>query len=309
MALIDCPECGKQISTNAGQCVHCGCKFTYCPECQTVAVGTVGQCANCGYKFSGNITPAVREEIDGELSETANFDLFKAWQRSMPNDKKILTGFKYVNIILGAATVVLMITGVVLIANWNKISDPLEKLSGVKELRSGLRVLVALACILEIITFLFEYTKQSFVKIRCGNWIRRQKFDCVAYINETIKNRGRDYVKSSEYDDMELFNESAYISENPSAKTLIYIGGVLRAVCAIVLMICVGEFAVQNLDEYVRALLYSSEFDFKYAALIAAAVVCVIYFVTAVLSSAAYLKKFEAWKEQYLTAYKEYEEV
>ena len=37
MALIKCPECGKQISDQAEACPKCGCPIepkTYCPECK-----------------------------------------------------------------------------------------------------------------------------------------------------------------------------------------------------------------------------------------------------------------------------------
>ncbi len=305
MALITCPHCGKQISDTQEKCIHCGYELKVCPECKKVLADGENQCPNCGYEFSGNITPAVREEIDGGSSETADYDLLKVWQKSMPNDKKILTGFKYLDVIIHVAAVVFIAICFILISKWKNISDPLEKLSRVKELKSGCLALIAIACILEIVLEPFGYIKAAFVKIRCSNWIGKQEFDCVAYINEAIRKRGRDKIKSSEIEDMGLFTESAYISENPSAKTQIYIGGAIRVIGEILLMVCLGVFASQTLDEYIIEVLYSSEFDFKYTSLIAAAVILVIYFVALAVSNRAYRKKYEAWEKKNITAYKE----
>lgn len=52
MALIQCPDCGAQVSSNAPRCVHCGCVFTACPECGAVYAGKAETCRNCGYKIA-----------------------------------------------------------------------------------------------------------------------------------------------------------------------------------------------------------------------------------------------------------------
>ncbi len=308
MALINCPECGKQISSNAGQCINCGCKITYCPECKTATAGTVAQCPVCGYKFAGKISHVVREEIDGELSETANYDLFKSWQKSMPNDKTILTGLKYISIILNVISAVMVGIALILVLSWRNTSDPLEKIAGAKELKSGMQALISIACILEIINNIFDYSRESFVKIRCGNWLKKQKIDSVAYLNETIKNRNEEYVKSKDIDELVLFTESAFIAENPSMKSSIYAGVVIRLLCATVLMVCVGVCIMQNVEEFIRVELYADKFNFKYACLIVAAVAGVIRFVLPILTAMPYFKKYDAWKEKNLTELKEVEE-
>ena len=46
MALIKCAECGKEISSNAKPCPHCGIKVsnTTCPECGRKLKGTEEKC-------------------------------------------------------------------------------------------------------------------------------------------------------------------------------------------------------------------------------------------------------------------------
>lgn len=48
MAMIVCPECGKEISSNAKACPHCGCEVTVCPDCGAVYAGQKETCDTCG---------------------------------------------------------------------------------------------------------------------------------------------------------------------------------------------------------------------------------------------------------------------
>lgn len=55
MALINCPDCGKEVSDSAKNCIHCGCvlkqNFVKCPECGNEAPEGTKTCANCGFVF------------------------------------------------------------------------------------------------------------------------------------------------------------------------------------------------------------------------------------------------------------------
>ncbi len=60
MALIKCPECKKEISDKATQCIHCGCPIEnkvkyYCEECGTEILETDKVCPNCGVDLKMNI--------------------------------------------------------------------------------------------------------------------------------------------------------------------------------------------------------------------------------------------------------------
>ncbi len=303
--MVNCPECGNQISSNAGQCVHCGSKFTYCPECQRATAGVVSQCTNCGYKFAGNIASDIRRDIEEEFFETQDLDLFKAWQKSMPHDKKILTGFKYIKIILNVFPVVLIVIAVIILMSWKNFKQPLEQVASVKGLQSGIQALIVIACILEIFGFMFDYAKQSFVQIRCANWLKKQKFDCVEYINQTIRNRGEQLINMNDYNEFELFTQSAFISYNPSMKSALYAGVIIRLICSIAFMTCLGVFAMQTIEDIILVELYSGEYVFRYGALIASGVAMVIHIAAMEISDALYKKKYKAWEEKFLTAYKE----
>lgn len=51
MAIIKCPECEGKVSTEAKQCVHCGCTFSVCKECGEAFVGELEVCPSCGCAF------------------------------------------------------------------------------------------------------------------------------------------------------------------------------------------------------------------------------------------------------------------
>lgn len=52
MAIIKCPQCGKEISDQSVQCVHCGYTLNgnhkHCKECGTELTGSESVCPNCG---------------------------------------------------------------------------------------------------------------------------------------------------------------------------------------------------------------------------------------------------------------------
>lgn len=61
MALINCPECGEQISEKATECVHCGAVLKEepmieksCPECGAALADTDTSCPNCGCPVEGS---------------------------------------------------------------------------------------------------------------------------------------------------------------------------------------------------------------------------------------------------------------
>ena len=66
MSLINCPECGKEISDKANHCIHCGFPldeikneenetpqlYTVCPICKNKNEPGNFTCQNCGHKYT-----------------------------------------------------------------------------------------------------------------------------------------------------------------------------------------------------------------------------------------------------------------
>ena len=70
MALIKCKECGKEVSSSAKTCPHCGIKLeiSSCPECGKKLKGDETICPDCGYpitkKTNSNINNIISENLD-----------------------------------------------------------------------------------------------------------------------------------------------------------------------------------------------------------------------------------------------------
>ncbi len=48
MALIQCPDCGKQISDSISTCIHCGAELRLCPDCHAPLTANDKTCPGCG---------------------------------------------------------------------------------------------------------------------------------------------------------------------------------------------------------------------------------------------------------------------
>lgn len=74
MALINCPECNKEISDKAECCINCGYKLpkqepmfqgVYCPSCLKTSIKTkIDVCPYCNIKFKDSIYGTHRETCD-----------------------------------------------------------------------------------------------------------------------------------------------------------------------------------------------------------------------------------------------------
>ncbi len=70
MALIKCKECGKEVSSSAKTCPHCGIKLeiSSCPECGKKLKGDETNCPDCGYpitkKTNSSINNIISENLD-----------------------------------------------------------------------------------------------------------------------------------------------------------------------------------------------------------------------------------------------------
>ena len=102
MALIPCPECGKQVSTRAVACPHCGCptEKVRCKECGIHITSGTPDCPECGcpQECEGTSSPIVLSETSPTNNLTRSPDCdspmeeFKVASRS-ETPKRILPAF------------------------------------------------------------------------------------------------------------------------------------------------------------------------------------------------------------------------
>ncbi len=137
MALIKCPECGKEISSKAKTCVHCGCEVFLCPECGTAYSEKLQTCKVCGYEFEK--TPSI--PIAKQETESAN-DL----NEFLVAQKKKHTKRIYVFLSLFACFVVFFALAMFLPDIWAK-KEPFEQLVKLTSFRNGTFACTILAAI------------------------------------------------------------------------------------------------------------------------------------------------------------------
>lgn len=70
MAIIKCPECGRQISDKAPACPNCGVpiagKIVRCPQCGEIYFKDQEMCPNCHH-----LTPRGETLVKGEVGNTS----------------------------------------------------------------------------------------------------------------------------------------------------------------------------------------------------------------------------------------------
>ena len=87
MAIIKCPECGRQISDKAPACPNCGVpiagKIVKCPQCGEIYFKDQEMCPNCHH-----LTPRGETLVQGQVGNNS-FDNNRGAQpqsNSMPSD-------------------------------------------------------------------------------------------------------------------------------------------------------------------------------------------------------------------------------
>ncbi len=108
MALIKCPECGKQISDQAEACPKCGCPIepkTYCPECKKEISTDDKACSHCGY-------PLIDEEPEEKVKK---------------DNKKTNINMKILLPIIGAIIIIVIVLIIVLANNKKTLTCTYEQ--------------------------------------------------------------------------------------------------------------------------------------------------------------------------------------
>ena len=87
MALVICPECGKEISDSCDKCIHCGCSVVKCLECGNVNLKESVVCSHCGKNLQEDCKKEVKESNPEEKIDLQGKDSFTVWQNLNPEIK------------------------------------------------------------------------------------------------------------------------------------------------------------------------------------------------------------------------------
>lgn len=142
MALIHCPECGNEISSDAKTCPHCGCRITICPDCNAVYTQNPEICTNCGHVF--NNSPNAEEQNTQ--------DDFKIYVKNKLSLTKVL---QYLNIVLRLLVVVCILVPFIMLWRLTK-NDPIAYLAALSIAEIVSHVLIILSCVIMCISLFIE---------------------------------------------------------------------------------------------------------------------------------------------------------
>ena len=211
MALIKCPEYGREISDQSGMCVYCGYRFKVCYNCHQILSENEEYCGRCGANLSNRIGKvAERMSEHGVVSEIKNSDGDKTtllysnpidtWLRKSRSDKIMTKCLDIITMILPffiAACVVpfLIYIGVYIKCDWDIIqkslaTDSEAQVEALKTLTSDILFLenmndvakkfIFLAMGLLIAEEVLVALNKSIVVCRLRIWLKKEGFNISA---------------------------------------------------------------------------------------------------------------------------------
>lgn len=299
MAIVRCPECGKEISSKASVCVHCGCKLIVCPECGQVNFADCSVCPNCGRK----LTDSEAEKKESEYKQSGK--RFRAgWAAENPVQsaaaKGILVGIFLIFFVLAA----LIATGAVMLHSWTGdikkagVSDALEALLNVGRLENTLDSLIIAACVFAAAMKIVSSLHECYLPACWKKWIVNKRYvakDFIVLLQSTESldagtNEG-EKIKEEEAKLKTAFYWSVFPEEFTKAVWSRVVSCVLWVAAAVFLGVALHE----NLEEYLSALLEGRAYSLQYLSLLIAAGLIVAAEVFQAISSAAAKRKIEKW--------------
>ena len=282
MAIIDCPECGGEISDKADHCVHCGVAVFVCPECGKVSLGQEKKCAFCGYVQNQSEKIAF-EQNTNEASE----DIIDQWKKANSDALKTSKILKYIS---WASICIPVIIGIYIASLLIGVYFPLRE-SGNSDLEllaklalnhydylQGVNAACSICIPVAIIMELLELAAQNYWKFQCAKWVISRHISVKEIYKSIKEEEGRvpkkddpnfnDRVAEKSKQRMQDLREICFLASDLSQKTF-YIG--VKAMPKI--FICVGHILVSNnakaqITSYMNSVYYANEFSFNWIELI-----------------------------------------
>ncbi len=177
MALIHCPECGKEVSDQSKKCIYCGASIFVCPECGKISVSE-GRCPRCGYSAVSQKTVIANNTPEMGDAGHAPKNVYERWKESDPRVKSREKIFSVVSI--GLWVMEFILAGIWFFLVLIQYKDlNLEKLVTLAvNHESNLQktnIFFSIIMILVIISSVVDTLKGIINYYSCANWIRRSR--------------------------------------------------------------------------------------------------------------------------------------
>lgn len=256
MALIKCPECGREMSTNAKACPHCGSEITICPDCEKIYAGKVEVCINCGCDM---------RKLESGKAEADLFDFMNSGEDTLKCDdeKKLYEkieryeySFKLIHYIyIGFYLLTALIYFLAIHFSFRKDDILLNFINAY----SNTNWVLIIASVMYIISATFNFIWVFIYFFCCANWLTEEKIDGMQYVRKDLNyiftkdKKGKFYAILRDTSLIVFYG--VYFKEMKSAKRTIFIGLALKVLFSIVAAIIFYVSIQQNIQIALKGML------------------------------------------------------
>lgn len=248
MALVNCPECGKEISSNAKTCPHCGCEITVCPDCNSVFTTHPEQCPSCGHIFNYS-TNSEEQTIQ---------DDFRDYIKGKLSLAKIL---QFVQIGAALVGIVFFIILIITFATLPK-GDPFELLFALSKAEQTGKAMVIVVCVIDGLvqasTYVFN-TRCNILHKLAANEMSLMEIDGAKYCYDHQNILNNVSKKANEWD---FALNAAYRQADKSADKYNILIVVVGVAFAIIQVVCLVTVFYPFVDKMISSIANEQELNF-----------------------------------------------
>lgn len=321
MALVSCPECGKQISTSAQFCPECGCKIAICPDCENAVVADSECCPTCGHVFKIEKAPS---ESPTETKENPDKTLDK-WIEESPvfgflADRGLSLLYKIASLLCVASFVGFFILMDVWSDNVNETKTEVLNFwlhniwSGNGDTNAAMHVwmeanmigyiddfeskrsLFKLFACLAAVFFAIDngaFGHHGVITLSMTRWIKTNNVDCTEEIIICAKSMTYENVEESKSkrSNRNRLMVAAYASKNKTAEGLLWLNILSLVVFKLLGTVLLCMFLSDLVDTFMIIKVTEKDLSYDFTMLIAAGVILVIHFIVTLVFDSVIEKK------------------
>lgn len=253
MAIINCPDCKKEISDSSKHCIHCGCQFIVCKECGAVLVSTTHVCTECGY----NNTQVLKNDVEFLNDDDSAESIIAKWEKETPSSKIPFSFIIFATLILSVA---LLIIGVIVTFMWAN-GDSVSILTKYKDVLLERKLLFIFSSVVFTISSFFTQFQMYYFAYSFTNWSLRKKLN----INELIKKElSLDFSQMTSADlyskaiSLQIIVKSKNHIDNESAKNFERNLALFSTIGSFISSILISTFFIVNTESYMNYIVYKT---------------------------------------------------
>lgn len=296
MALVQCPECGKEVSSNAKQCIHCGCSFTVCPDCGHVALGALSSCPKCGCVLNNE---TVSKNIESEEDIVGKFRVYVAKFRKTTKMLGIIAGLMF------SLAVILLIVEMTLLGIWyfEWQNAGIEKYGILLLLEKNFHkynLMTVFACIVLSFMLIYIASEHCIDAIRFKSVMKCKKESIPVYFKKIRELAYNEEANETEYRACMM---ACYKLTHPEYPFKSYIVAAVNAFMYVLTTVFFTVCISQNVKEFMLSTVQEQTFSFQYIWAIIGGIMLIASIIVAKITAKKENANLEEWVQEMETKY------